>query len=270
MTPATEQPATRRVVVTLNACESGRPALETAARLAAMMGAHLEGVFVEDINLIRLSELPFLRELRPSSLAEEAISPQRMLRELRSMARQARRMLEQAAVETGVQWSFQVWRGHAGAETLAETFTADILSLGQVSSLRFAGTWAASGLHARRRGESLSHIYVLFSDSEQAARALATACRLANDPGAPVSVIIPEMQKTDLQQLREKALTILGSYGQAARFVQPGATVLQTQAQLTGLSRHCILIAGSRHTLPQQAGLNRCLDTLTCQVLLVR
>ncbi|MBT8117107.1 MAG: universal stress protein [Gammaproteobacteria bacterium] len=270
MTPATEQHTTRHVVVTLDASESGRPALETAVRLAALTGAHLEGVFVEDINLIRLAELPFLRELRPSSLAEEAISSQRMQRELRSLARRARRMLEQAAVEMGVHWSFQVWRGHAGAETLAETFSADILSLGRVSSLRFSGTWSAGGLRARRRSESPSQINVLFSNSKQAVRALTTACRLANDLGAPLSVILPEKRKADLQQLRQKALTILESCGQAARFVQLSGNSLQSLEQLTGISGQCILIAGSRHTLLQQAGLDRCLDTLTCPVLLVR
>ena len=270
MTSATEQHTTRHVVITLDASESGRPALDTAVRLAALTGAHLEGVFVEDINLIRLAELPFLRKLRPSSLVEEAISSQRMQLELRSLARQARRMLEQAAVEMGVHWSFQVWRGHAGAETLAETFSADILSLGRVSSLRYSGTWAASGLRARHRSEPLSHINVLFSDSEQDVRALTTACRLAGDLGTPVSVILPDTGKADLRSLRQKALAILEPCGQAARFVQLGGSGLQTLEQLTGMSGQCILIAGSGHTLLQQAGLDRCLDALTCPVLLVR
>ena len=270
MTPASEQHATRHVVVTLDASESGLPALETAVRLAAITGAHLEGVFVEDINLIRLAELPFLREVRPSSLAEEAISSQRMQRELRTLGRQARRMLEQAVRETGVHWSFQVWRGHAGAETLAETFSADILSLGRVSSLRFSGAWAASGLRARRQREAPSHINVLFSDSEQAVRALTTACSLANDLGATISVILPDDRQAGLRRLRQKTLAILESCGQSARFVQLGGNGLQSLAQLTGISGRCILIAGSGHTLLQQAGLDRCLDALACPVLLVR
>ncbi|MDH3900470.1 MAG: universal stress protein, partial [Gammaproteobacteria bacterium] len=122
MAPATEQASIRHIVVTLDASEPGRSALETAVRLAAILGAELEGIFVEDINLIRLAGLPFLREVRPWSLGEETISTQRMQRELRTLARHAERMLEQAAREMGVPWSFQVWRGRAGAETLAQTF----------------------------------------------------------------------------------------------------------------------------------------------------
>jgi len=103
MTSAIEHTANRYIVVTLDASESGRPALQTAVRLAALLGAGLEGVFVEDINLIRLAGLPFLREVRPWSLADEEISTQRMQRELRTLARRAEQMLERVARETGVQ-----------------------------------------------------------------------------------------------------------------------------------------------------------------------
>ncbi|MGB5425985.1 MAG: hypothetical protein WBN95_04285, partial [Gammaproteobacteria bacterium] len=134
MTTATKPPATRRITATLDASESGRPPLETAARLAAILGAELEGVFVEDINLIRLSGLPFLREFRPWSIADEQISSQRMQRELRTLARRAEQMLERVARESGVPWSFQVWQGRPEAASLLKAFGAEILSLGRISS----------------------------------------------------------------------------------------------------------------------------------------
>ena len=270
MTTINQQDNTRHVVVTLGAAENGRPALETAVRLAAITGAHLEGVFVEDINLIRMTELPFLREVRPASLAEESMSAQRMQRELRSLARQAREMLEQAAREMGVPWSFQVWRGHAGAETLAETFSADILSLGRVSALATARSWTMTRSRTRRRPETLSDINVLFSESEQAMRALAIACRLAQELGANVSVLIPDYRKRERKKLRQRAQSALEAFDQAARFVQLSDSGLQTLLQATGISRQSILIAESRHLLLQQAGLDCCLDKLACPILLVR
>lgn len=270
MTPASKQQGTRHVVVTLDVSERGRPALETAVRLAAITGAHLEGVFVEDINLIRLAGLPFLRELRPSSLAEEAISAQRLQRELRSLARQARRMLEQVAGEMGVPCSFQVWRGQAVAETLAEVFTADILSLAQVSSRVAQRGRSISRPRTRRHPQAVTTISILFSESKAAVRALTTACILASDLEAEIAVLIPYDRKATRKKLRQKAKAALASYEQSARFIQLSETGLQPLVEAIVLGGPNILIAESGNFLLQEAGLDQCLDKLACPILLVR
>ncbi|UCC57026.1 MAG: universal stress protein [Gammaproteobacteria bacterium] len=270
MIPVTEEATMRHIVVTLDASETGRSALETAVRLAAILNAELEGVFVEDINLIRLAGLPFLREVRPWSLGEESVSAQRMQRELRTMARHAEQMLEQAAREMGVHWSFQVWRGPAGAETLAQNFVADIISLGGVSALASWRMWATTRPRTRRFRETLASISVLFSDSEQAARALTTACNLAKDPATSVTVLLPNNRAVDLPALKEKARAILDLHGLPARFVQLSGSGLQSLVQVTGTSGVSILIAETEHPLLLQAGLDQCLEVLSCPVLLVR
>ena len=269
MTPVAEHAAIRHIVATLDASESGRPALETAVRLAAVLGAELEGVFVEDINLIRLAGLPFLREVRPS-LAEEEISTQRMQRELRTLARHAERMLAQAAREMGVPWSFQVWRGRAEAASLARAFGADILSLGRVSSLVSSRVWATTRPLARQSREKDTSISVLFSDSEQAARAMATACSLAKDLDVGLTVLLPQYQAENVPGLKEKARTILDLHVQAARFVQITGTDVQSLVQAAGTPDISILITEAEHPLLQQAGLDQCLEALFCPVLLVR
>lgn len=270
MTPATEHAAIRHIVVTLDASESGRPTLQTAVRMAAILGARLEGVFVEDINLIRLAELPFLREVSLWSLAEETISTQRIQRELRTLARHAESMLEQAAREMDVPWSFQVWRGRAEATSLIQAFGADILSLGRVSSLVSSRAWATTRHRAHQPREMTTSISVLFSDSEQAVRAVTTACSLAKELDAGLTVLLPENQAEDVPGLREKALTILDLHGQAARFVQITGTDVQSLVQAMGTSGISILITEAEHPLLQQAGLDQCLEALFCPVLLVR
>jgi nucleotide-binding universal stress UspA family protein len=270
MTPASAQTMIRHIVVTLDASESGRPALQAAVRLAAILGAELEGVFVEDINLIRLAGLPFLREVRPWSLAEETISTQRMQRELRTLARQAERMLEQAASETGISWSFQVWRGHAEATSLARAFGADIISLGRVSSRVSSSTWATTRSRARRSHETIASISVLFSESKQAVRAMTTACNLAKDLGVRLTVLLPENQAADMPGLKEKTRTILDFHEQAADFVELTGTDAQSLARAARTSGISILIAEAKHPLLQQACLDQCLEALSCPVLLVR
>jgi nucleotide-binding universal stress UspA family protein len=270
MIPATEEATMQHIIVTLDASESGRSALQTAVRLAAILGAELDGVFVEDINLIRLSGLPFLREVRLWSLGEENISTQRMQRELRTMARHAEQMLEQAAREMGVPWSFQVWRGRAGAEALAQTFVADILSLGGVTARASWRMWATTRSRRRRSLDTPASINVLFSGSERAKRALTTACNLAKDSGTSMTVLLPENPPEGLPALKERALAILNMHGLPARFAQLSGTGLQSLVQATRASGFSLLIAETEHPLLLQAGLDRCLEALSCPVLLVR
>jgi nucleotide-binding universal stress UspA family protein len=271
MTTATKPPATRRITVTLDASESGRPPLETAARLAAILGAELEGVFVEDINLIRLSGLPFLRELRSWTIANEQISSQRMQRELRTLARRAEQMLERVARESGVPWSFQVWQGRPEAASLLQAFGAEILSLGRVSTRVSSRMFAP----ARRptvlsRETDTTSISVLFSGSEQAARAMATACSLARDMGARLTIMLPAFPAQALPALKEQTLAILKQHGQVARFVELAGVDAQSLKLAADAAGPGILITEAEHPLLQQVGLDQCLDALFCPVLLIR
>ena len=270
MTPATEPSAIRRIAVTLDASGSGQPPLETAARLAAILGAELEGIFVEDINLIRLSGLPFLREVRPWSIANEQISSQRMQRELRTLARRAEQMLERVASETGVPWSFQVWQGRPEAASLLKAFGADILSLGRVSSRVSSRMFATARRFIPQSRKTDIAISVLFSGSEQAARAVATACSLARDMGARLTVMLPEIPGQAMPVLKEKALAILERHAQVARFVQLAGTDAQSLRLAADAAAMSILITEAEHPLMQQANLDQCLDALFCPVLLVR
>jgi nucleotide-binding universal stress UspA family protein len=270
MTPASEQSAIKRITVTLDTSESGRPPLETAARLAAILGAELEGVFVEDINLIRLSGLPFLREVRSWSLADEEISTQRMQRELRTLARRAEQMLERVARETGVPWSFQVWQGRAEAASLARAFGADILSLGRVSSRVSTRLFAATRPRPCQARNTDTSISVLFSDSGQAARALTMACRLARDMDARLTVMLPGIKEKDVPVLKKQALAILNLQGQVARFVHIVGTDAESLGRAADVSGMSILVMEADHPLLQQAGLDECLEVLFCPVLLVR
>ena len=52
-----------RILVPLDASENSLTALDTAAELAAVLDAELEGLFVEDINLLQLCDFPFAREV---------------------------------------------------------------------------------------------------------------------------------------------------------------------------------------------------------------
>ena len=264
-----QPPAIRRIVVALDSCGSGRPAQEIAVRLAAVLGAQPEGVFVEDINLIRLSELPFLREVRAYSLAEAVISTESMQRDLRVLARQAERMLLQAAQAMGVGCTFRVWRGSAAAETLSTSFEADIIGL---CGVRASGAYRVLPV-ARPRGpvtpSAVDAVSVLFSASPKADKALAAAWQLAKNLTAGLRVLLPAEEPPDAS-LHQRASELLEAYPQRTGFVRLGSDSATALAAAMQASATGVLIAAVDHPLFRQAGLACCLEKLSCPVLFVR
>jgi len=266
---ATQLPA-RRIAVALEVSAAGRPLVEACARLAARLGAELEGIFVEDVNLLRLSGLSFLRELRPSSLGEEAVSARRMQSELRALARAAEQMLEQAARETGVPWSFRVWRGQAGAEALAGGLAAEFLGLARIGRRASLRLWAASGFRAYRPPQISSGICVLLNAGDTAQQLLETAAYLAQQPDNLLTVLLPAAATEQADALREAAAMLLAGHGQTARFIRLERTDAASLAQAALRAGAAMLVAETGHPLFRSAGLETCMEALSCAVLLVR
>ena len=196
----------RRIAVALDATVHGQRLLDLAAAVAVLLEAELEGVFVEDTQLIHSAGLPFLRELRRTTLDESVLDATRLQRELRAAARRVRETLEQFARSRGLACSFRVWRGDLGAEILAANVDAELFALGRIG--RFAPLCKRS-----RRAQVLSRgdltIGVLFNGSEPAARALATAAELAYDNRAAVCVIMQPPGGEEPLALRERVAEVL-------------------------------------------------------------
>jgi len=265
------QPEARRIVVTMGAAMAGRtPSLATAVRLAGSLGAEIDGVFIEDINLIQLAGLSFLRELSPASLAEAAVSTERMERQLRAMARQARTLLEQEARKLDVRCSFQVWRGRTETDALMRAFTTDILSLCRLSALASCRQWARASSRLQASSETIASIGVLAGLSEPAARAVTTAARIARDLGASLSVFLPESGVEKVLRLEEKVRALLEPLEQPALIVPLGGSDLQRLVQAAHASGAGLLITEAEYALLQPGGLERFQEALDRPVLLVR
>lgn len=267
MTPASEPVRFRRIVVTLDGSPSGPPALDVAVRLAALLNAELEGVFVEDINLVRLAELPFLREVRAHSLVQQAISAESLQRDLRVLARQAEENLQRAAAAVGVRCSFRVWRGHTGLAALSNSFEADILSLGGVG---VRAAYRAVSLLPRRApvAPAIQTVNVLFSDSTPGHRALAAACHLAVNLDARINVLLPA-GAADAAALERQAEAIIVAHHATGRtaFVRFDADGTRTPAARAGGG---VLVVGGDNPVLSRTALVRWLETFAGPLLVVR
>ncbi len=121
----------RRILVALDASPHSLAALEAAVALAEKLNAELIGLFVEDINLLRYSEMPFAREMGHYSASPRNLDTGQLERQFRTQAEWARQALIQAATQASLPCHLKVVRGSIPSELIAATEEADLIILGQ-------------------------------------------------------------------------------------------------------------------------------------------
>ncbi len=251
----------RRIAVTLDALEVSAQALEQAVRLAERMGAQLEGIFIEDIDLIEISELPFVKEVRLVSRSETKIDLARMEHELRALARRAERLLSEQARRHNVEWSFRIWRGSIDSDLLAADIEADVLALSRL------GAALRRGSSARSRSTAVT---VLYTGTDAAARALDTARNLASDPYKDLIVLLAAKDEDETSRLQAMAARQLGEEASNARFIRLSDGALNDLLDILADTHSAVLIVERDNRLLQSPSLKQSLSRLDCPLLVVR
>jgi len=121
----------RRILVALDASPHSLPLLQVAAELASKMEAELLGLFVEDIELLRLADSPYACEILYPSATQTPLSRATMELKLRTLSEIARKALAAAASQAQVQWSFRTVRGEILPAVLAAAGEADLLAISE-------------------------------------------------------------------------------------------------------------------------------------------
>jgi nucleotide-binding universal stress UspA family protein len=279
MTPLEEEKTIRRILVAVDASPHSLTALRAAVELAERFGAELTGVFVEDINLIRLAELPFAREVRVYS-SVQPLDAQYLEQELRTLARRARQALAQSARRANLRTSFLVRRGVVSSELLKAALEADLVILGKAgwshrrrmgSTTRILVAQSPSSTLILQHGSRLGMVIgVIYDGSEIAQKALKTATGLLQGTNGFLTVIVlaDEIETARLRQsrvtrwLRERGMTasfrwLVGGEGQML-------VSLLKSVNFGGL----ILPVGLEST--PTPTINKILDEMNVPVLLVR
>jgi nucleotide-binding universal stress UspA family protein len=278
----------RRILVALDASGHSLAALKAAVELAASLKAELLGLFVEDINLLRLAGLPFAQEIPYPLAAAQQMDSLRLEQELRTQASRARRALAEAAEPVRVSWSFRVARGQVTAEVLTAASEVDLLSLGIASRplirrTRPGSTALTVAARAPRtvlllqQGEKIRPpVLVTYDGSVSAKRALAIAARLIqtlkpNGSRALIVLTVANANAPELaQRLEQEAETwLLGqdfqlSFRRLSKADVPGL-VQAVRAEQAGL-----LVLGGEMLLLEAETIQALLDKISCPVLLVR
>jgi nucleotide-binding universal stress UspA family protein len=200
---AEEQPlAKRRILVAIDASAASLDALAAAASLAERLGAELEGLFVEDEDLLRFAALPFGEVVRSPGGGRERLDAAAAEAALRALAAHARVALERTASHHRVACSFRVTRGRVVREVLAAAAEADLVVLGAAGhgrsgraavgeTARAAAGCARAPVLLLARGSRLDGGVAAVDDGTPAGtRAVAAARQLAR-PDRPPAVVCP-------------------------------------------------------------------------------
>jgi hypothetical protein len=260
--------STRRIAVALDASEHSLHVLGLAAGIAAALEAELEGVFVEDADLLRLAGLPFMREFRLATLGEEAVDAERLQRELRATARRVRETLEDSARRLGVTCSFRVWRGDLQAEILSAALDAEMFTLSRIG--RFAPLRRQAGPSHPPRPAGELVVDVLFDGGDGATRALAAAAELAAGHKAGLSVILQASTDEEIEKLRGQAVAQLGAKGETTRFMTLPDSHAQALADAVAQTGGDVVVIDVGNSVLDQRNPWQSLGALDCPVIIIR
>jgi len=269
----------RRILVDVDASQASIGVLETAAALAAGWHAELSGIFVEDINLLRLAGLPFARELAWSSAAEVNLDYQRMERVLRGRATHARQAVISVTTQLKLRGSLQIVRGHVAEELLQAARGVDLVILGKggpapgnrigAVERRIAEEAPCSVLLVsqdaiRRRGP----IMVSFAGQEHERYLLSAAVQVARFERHALLVMIPSDNEADYKRLCHQARQLLEEESWSATYQAVKAPDRRFYQRLIREEEVAVLVLDGMRE--KAVDLENVLATLDCSVLLVR
>lgn len=229
-----------RILVALDASPHSLAALQAAAQLAALMQAELEGLFVEDINLVRLGRYSFVREIGSYSASLRPLDAQTIEREFQQQAARIRRALAQTAVSANVRWSFHTTRGAVSTEVMTAAQNAAMLTLGRVGrsiGKRFGSTAQRAMQNMPQpvliAGEGgFTYPLIVFYDASPAGdRALQLAVRLMQGRDDALTLLVSPLADESLADHESRMQTLahqLEERGVRCRTgsVQPGSDLL--------------------------------------------
>jgi hypothetical protein len=189
-----------RVIVEVGIASLDPLALAAAAQLALSGGIDLATLFVEDINLLRLAELPFALEIGTTSATPRRLVVSDVERALKSRAEETRRALSEMAEALQLGLTFEVLRGHP-ARTLLEVSSEDDLVVLAGTVVRTVTHTTATGLVRRAlrttspaaKSRSAQPVAAALFSRPTAIRALAAAHRLAQANASDLILFLPEL-----------------------------------------------------------------------------
>jgi nucleotide-binding universal stress UspA family protein len=276
---APARPGAYRILVAVDASWRELTTLEQVVGLAGDLPAELLGLFIEDVNLVRLAALPIAREVTYGLGGERKLDLPGVERQLRWQAEQLRQIFASAAERVRLPWSFRVVRGQLSSELVQAARDADLLVLGipdQSRERRVSVQWGFSTLAQIERSILWLHprvtppgpVMVLFDGTDVSRQAVESAARLARHRRRELVVLLPPPLASP--GAREQAAEWLSGLSPRPRQVPlASADAPNLLRAVRSHGAEVLVLPGGSLTLTEQT-LSELLRSATCSVVLAR
>ncbi len=278
-----KRPKIQRILVAVDASPHSLAALEAAGELAARFDAELLGLFVEDLNLLRLAGLPFTEELGLFSARRRRLHTGDVKRQLRIQARRAQETFSLVVERTRVSAEFHIVQGSVSREILAASADADIVLLGKTglsqpqeerlgSTAQRLLTEAPGMMMILQDGAKVGAPVVLVYDgSSLAKKALRAALILVEREEAPtLTVLTTGTGAETCQRLRAEVEAELASETVDVRYRMLSAASAEKVAYRIKMEERGTVVLPAKQELVENKVLKNLLAASDVPILLVR
>lgn len=277
-----ERFAVRRILVATEAGTGAPEALEAAAELAHRLDAELEVLVVENVDLLRASGLPFVRQVTAGRRGWEDFEVTVVEQEMRAFSTRARRLLEDLAAGRRLVWSMRVARGRMASELAAAAEAADLVvveaqSRPLISHLRLSSAARQAIAELLRpvylvppRAAPLRHVMVLYEDRPGADRVLAAAAAFARRMGVDLVVLVHAGSEVLQRELEDEARHVVSGEAVEAAFRPLADAGAGRLCGLAGERPGTLLVMSAESFLERDEPERVLFDRLDCPLLVVR
>lgn len=277
----------RRILMALDSATEDISAVETAAALAARLRAELLGLFVEDIDLVRLAEHPEVSTFSTLSATRQSLVADHLKRALRVQLARSRHAMEQAAQRRRIRYTFEVRQGRLTAEVLTAAGNADLVIVGWTGGVSTAlltrgreGPLAAACVLAEEAPHSVlllrpgasagGPLLLAYDGSVSAGQALAAAIEIADEDGGRIEIALLADRLDQAEALRREVEQVLAAVPVEIRFVHLPKADAEALCAWAGKRRASLMVLGAGLPLLKGAAIRRLLERVACSLLLVR
>jgi len=254
----------RRIAVILGMGGSGQPLLDVLRLLPGKdTEIDLQGVFIEDDELQRAAELPFVKELCRLTLSVREFHSVQFERAVALRTRTARRAIAELAQHMGVPHTFRKVRGSTISLLQETAYSADITFFEPLRM--FAATPVSQHLQTHR---SQQRIVVAINDLATGADALIAAALLAEGKIRRISVLLPAAGPAEQDALVRMVSNLLpADPARTLLLSEPGIQSLIAATRAEGAN---MLVLGASEELLKPESLRSLQQQLRCPICLVR
>ena len=205
-----------KVVVTVDVESSLTSTLDLAIALAVASKSELHGLFIEDMDLLRVVNLPFAREVIRASGQPRILDKQQLLRSYKVKSRYFRQTLARYAQQSALVWDYSTVRGNRRSIEMAKSVEAEFFIIGQP---------------AESRSNAVKRKRILLIDSQNPRLYQALDVVLGEFVGQSIELLLASSVKATPQDSLNQLMTKLEDYPHS-NLIQINAAALVTALEL--------------------------------------